>query len=173
MSGNEKKKKKKVTKFKNVKNPGIKPQYQSRLNREYVDYDYLDKLTEEEKTYLSKFSQEYYSGTHEKDENGNYRYGDFDPKTGEGHLTDNDKDRRANYDRNNKKLKDVHGQIKVFSGFVQYEELGTTVNPNEARDIIIDASMKDPKSLVVKPYKKQGKRRKRLSKFKVDLDSNK
>lgn len=166
MSGNEKKKK---TKFKNVKNPGLKPQYQSRLNREYVDYDYIDKLTEEEKSFMSKFTQEYYSGTHEKDIDGNYRYGDFDPKTGEGHITNNDKDRRANYDRNNKKLKDIHGQIKVFSGFVQYEDSGTTVDPTAARDEIIDISIKDINALTVKPFKKSGRRRKRLAKFEINL----
>jgi len=46
---------------KHAKNPALKPQYNPRKNREYVDYDYINQLSEQEKKWLNDFSDEYYN----------------------------------------------------------------------------------------------------------------
>jgi hypothetical protein len=170
----KKKTKKAKTKYKNIKYPGLKLSVQSRLNREFVDYDYIDQLSPDEKAFLSKFTQEQYSGTFEKNEDDTYSYDNFDPKIYKGNLARNDKERRESYERNNKKLKDVHGQITAFSSFTEYDTLAEKVNPQEAIDNIIDISIKDPESLKYKPARKKSTRNKRtLPKPNKDLSDGK
>jgi hypothetical protein len=42
--------------------PGIDVSKHPRTRREYIDFDYADKLSPEEKKFLSNFSEEYYGG---------------------------------------------------------------------------------------------------------------
>lgn len=42
---------------------GLKPEMHPRNRREYIDMDYVKKLTPEEQAYLSKFTDEYYGAT--------------------------------------------------------------------------------------------------------------
>lgn len=44
-----------------AKNPALNPQYNPRKNREYVDYDYTEQLSDEEKAWLNDFTEEYYN----------------------------------------------------------------------------------------------------------------
>ena len=46
-----------------AKNPALKPQHNPRKNREYVDYDYVNELSEEEKDWLNAFTEEYYNAS--------------------------------------------------------------------------------------------------------------
>lgn len=42
-----------------VKYPGLDKTYTTRKRREYLDQDYIDKLSEEEKDWLNRFNEEY------------------------------------------------------------------------------------------------------------------
>lgn len=52
-------KKAKNTKRSKINNPGLKPNYNSKIRQEYLDYDYLDKLSPEDLKWLNSFSEEY------------------------------------------------------------------------------------------------------------------
>lgn len=77
---------------KTVKFPGLKHSVNSKTRQHLIDHDYIDKLNDEEKAWLSKFNEEYISGTFEKDENDEYTDNNFH-KTFE--------ERKSCWDRNN------------------------------------------------------------------------
>ena len=52
-------KKGKTSRRNNVKYPGFNKKYNPKVNREYMEIDYLDKLTEDEKKWLHKFEEEF------------------------------------------------------------------------------------------------------------------
>lgn len=54
---------KKLPRRKKVKRPSLNKQYTSRVRQEYCDYDYLDKLSEEELDFLNDFNSEYYNAS--------------------------------------------------------------------------------------------------------------
>lgn len=85
----------------NVKYPALIPKYNPKVRQDLIDYDYLDKLTEEEKAWLNKFSEEYINARFNGDDT------DID-KTPEG--------RKASYDRNNARNRCVYNQLKVRRG---------------------------------------------------------
>jgi hypothetical protein len=50
---------------------GMYRQFHYSYNREYVDYDYINDLTDEEAEWLANFSDNYYSGRFKKDDDKN------------------------------------------------------------------------------------------------------
>lgn len=55
-------KKKKNPKRYKAKYPGLTKRFNSRTKHEYIDFDYVDKLTEDEKEWLNNFNEEYLGG---------------------------------------------------------------------------------------------------------------
>lgn len=80
-----------------VKFPGLKKQYTTRIRQEYLDFDYLDQLNDEEKAWLNKFVEEELNTQFKNDGT------DFN-KTKE--------QRKKIYDRNNKQNSDLYGNLK-------------------------------------------------------------
>lgn len=75
---------------------GLKKKYQPRSKRKFIDYDYIDKLTEKEKEWLSKFTDEYYSSNvHLNDKKA---------------LHKSDKLRKDCYNRDNQIRRDVYAK---------------------------------------------------------------
>lgn len=90
---------KKIGKGRNkVSHPALNKKYNPKVRQEYIDYDYLDKLSGEEKNWLNKFSEEYINAKFNNDET------DLD-QTPEG--------RKAAYDRNNARNRCLYSQLKV------------------------------------------------------------
>lgn len=81
-----------------IKHPALNKKYSPKVRQEYIDYDYLDKLSPEEKDWLNKFSEEYINARFNGDET------DID-QSAEG--------RKASYDRNNARNRCLYSQLKV------------------------------------------------------------
>lgn len=60
-----------MTKKRRKKAAGCFPQCHYQYSREFVDYDYVDKLSDEEAEFLANFSDNYYSGRFRKDDDVN------------------------------------------------------------------------------------------------------
>ncbi len=122
-------------KRKNDRFPGLNRQLHPRSRQEYLDYDYISQLSDEEKEILSKFTDEYYGATlaHKDDWHG--RRKDF-------HRLK--KDRKACRDRNNARLRDVLIVARTTSTADNIEEKiielteGKTYNPADHEDRVIE-----------------------------------
>lgn len=77
---------------------GLDKKNHPRTRQEFIDYDYVDQLSDEEKIMLSKFTDEYYGASLAKKEDWNSRRKDF-------HRLQ--KDRKICRDRNNARLRDI------------------------------------------------------------------
>lgn len=134
-----------------VKNPALIKRYNHRLRQEYLDYDYLDKLSEEELTWLNKFSEEYNNDNYETvdgqlDENGNKI---LDP-TKNIHQTQEHK--KALDDANNARNRCQYGQLKNktdkfkntkllnwdFDTLVIENHLSREINPRAIEDAYVN-----------------------------------
>jgi hypothetical protein len=80
------------------KYPGLNPEMHPKNRAEYIDFEYVKKLSDEEKAWLSKFSDEYYGATFAKVGDWNGRRKDF-------HRLK--KDRKACEHRNNSRNRDT------------------------------------------------------------------
>jgi len=50
---------KRKTRRQNVKNPSLKARYNSKIRQEYIDMDYIDKLSDDEKAWMNDFMSEW------------------------------------------------------------------------------------------------------------------
>jgi hypothetical protein len=50
-----------------IKRPALNKKYNSRILGEFIDYDYLDKLSESELDFLNKFTEEYHKASYKHD----------------------------------------------------------------------------------------------------------
>jgi hypothetical protein len=101
---NEKKKK---TPRRKVKYPALKKQYNSRIRQEYIDYDYIDQLGKKELDFLNRFTEE--------ETNANFKHG--------GKLINKtDKEKRACYNRNNSRNRDIYSIAKARGQVIDKED---------------------------------------------------
>lgn len=84
-----------------VKYPGLKKQYNSKVKQEYMDIDYIDKLSEDQKLYMSDFLEEYYGANLDFKDLKNNRF--HKTKEEKKHCTD----------RNNARNRCVYGIAKA------------------------------------------------------------
>lgn len=89
-----------ATRRSKTKHPNLKKQYTSRVRQEYIDQDYIDKLSEEQKDYLNKFNGEYYGAA-------------MDFVNLENNLHNTKELKEDCTDRNNHQNNDVYGVAKA------------------------------------------------------------
>lgn len=87
-----------------TKCPGLYPKFHPKNRWEYLDQDYLDKLSPEEKEFLSKFNDEFYGASLEKAS---------EPKKWRKDLHKTKRLRKDCRDRNNARNRDVLSLQKV------------------------------------------------------------
>lgn len=131
--------KKKKTKRSKQKFPTLIPKYNSRVRQEYLDYDYIDELSEEEKQYLDDFNKEWYCASVGKqaDEGKNNRF-----TKGKAAV-------KERTDENNRRNNDLYGNVRNKVGatkILNYNEnlnmvedqLSRDVNPSNMEDALIE-----------------------------------
>lgn len=136
MSNEQNKKPKKVRRDR-VKHPALKKPYTTRVRQEYLDYDYLDKLSAEELDWLNKFTDEYLNDSFKKDGTDIQSYEKYG--------------KDAN-DRNNARNRCLYGALKNKDNkfgnkkLLNYEnivpeienELSREINPKSLEDAYIE-----------------------------------
>lgn len=91
---------------KNVRLKSLDKAYQPRTRKELIDYDYIDKLSPEEKELIAQFTDEYYGGAVGKTKTGRIKA---------GHIHNTKALAKDCYDRNNRQNNDVLGVSKANS----------------------------------------------------------
>jgi len=89
-----------ATKRSKAKYPALKPQYNSRTRQEYIDYDYVNTLSDKDKQYLNDFTEEWLGGN-------------FNHET--SNLQKTKKQRKDCYDRNNARNRCIYTIAKARS----------------------------------------------------------
>lgn len=112
-----------------VKNAGLIPQQTTKIRQEYLDYDYIDQLSEEEKAWLNKFTEEYLNAALVLDDDN-----EIIP---EENIHKDPKYKKLIYDANNSRNRDKYGQLKTqhkqYNKLIQYENAVNTIE--EKQDI--------------------------------------
>lgn len=107
---NNKTTKKTVKKRDTVRYPGLVKSVNSKVRQEYIDQDYINKLSDKEKKFLSDFNEEYYGG--------NFQHS--------GKKLHKKKERKDCYNRNNARNRCLYGIAKaggkVIDNIVKKEE---------------------------------------------------
>jgi hypothetical protein len=101
---------KKTTKRSKAKYPNLEPRLNSRVRQELIEVDYLHKLNEDELEWLNKFNGEYVNASFNRDGSD---------------IDSSDAGRKASYDRNNARNRDLYGLIKsrvALTKLVNYDE---------------------------------------------------
>lgn len=94
---NKKQKNPKRVRRDRIKHAALKKPYTPRVRQEYLDYDYLDQLSDEELDWLNKFTEEYL--------NASFKHDDSDLQSYEKYGKDSN-------DRNNARNRDLYGALK-------------------------------------------------------------
>lgn len=141
---------KKPTKRSRVKNASLVPKYNSRVRQEFGDYDYLDKLNDEEKSWLAKFTAEYLNAEVSKDD--------------KNLLHDYEDHRKGIYNANNARNRDMYGLVKAKvaetkllnyedSARIVEEELSRGVNAANMENAYIDFIDQAQVAAIMKEYR--------------------
>lgn len=107
-----------------TKYPALNKKLNVKVRQELIDYDYLDKLSEEEKKWLNKFTEEYVNASFKKTESGNYSSKNLHRKKTQ---------RKDCYDRNNKRNADIFSVTKSNDMLKDSESLNATLEDRSFR----------------------------------------
>lgn len=121
-------KRKKKTKRSKEKYPYLEKRLNSRVRQEYLDFDYINQLSDEEKEFLNKFAGEYYGGSFKKDGT------DITATDKEGY--------RESYGRNNARNRCLYGQIRnkvSRTKLLNYEKVRNMVEEECVRETSSDS----------------------------------
>ena len=119
-----------VSKRRKSKYPALEPRLNSRVRQEYIDYDYVDKLSDEEKKWLNDFTEEYTNG-------------------GVGKQSESEKNRfhktpelvKECTDRNNAQNRCLYGQVRNKVGvtkLLNYDDIKNIVEEELVKEISSD-----------------------------------
>lgn len=138
---------KKKTKRSKSKYPNLVPKLNTKVRQELIDFDYIDKLSEEEKAWLNQFTGEYLGGNFKKTETGKYS---------SKNLHKGQTMRKDCYDRNNKRNNDIYSitkgndMLKTQEVMTEYlEAVSGSKNIEDTEDKLIeilDKAAKDSKN---------------------------
>ncbi len=110
------------------KYPNLKKQYNTKKRQDYIDQDYIDKLSDEEKAWLDKFNEEYVNAKFEKK---GERYTKNNLHKGKKKRTDIYKD---NYSRQNC----LYNVAKTTKRLVSIETIYNKTENTDVEDALID-----------------------------------
>lgn len=116
-------KKKKENRRSLTKYPALRPELNLKTRTEVAEYDYVHKLSDDEKAWLNKFTEEYVNANIPK----------YKPK-----LHKTKKLKKDCYDRNNARNRDVFTRAKAGSQLKYLEELKTNLIESHLEDRIIE-----------------------------------
>lgn len=124
--------KRKKTKRSQLEFPGLVKGATSRIRQEYLDQDYIDQLSPEEKDWLNRFNEEWLGA--------NFKHPGKKIHKG-------DAARKEIYNRNNARNRDLLGQARaqnklmnseVVKEMLEKEELTQNVNPDDIENALIE-----------------------------------
>lgn len=101
---------KKKNKRSREKYPALKPELNLRSRFELIDYDYVDKLNDEEKAWLNKFTNEYTNAS-------------LDRKNLKNNFHNTEELKKDCYDRNNARNRDVLTRAKASGNNVYLDDI--------------------------------------------------
>jgi hypothetical protein len=120
------KKQKKQSARKRAKYPALNPRYMPKVRQEYMDIDYIDKLSDEELKWLNKFMDEELNASF---------------KNNKKDLVTDPEEKRAIYNKNNARNRCVFGIAKA-TGTLDYKEnahdIESVANPQVYEDLLIE-----------------------------------
>jgi hypothetical protein len=119
--------KKKINRRMKAKFPALKPEFNLKRRKELIDYDYIDKLSDKEKEWLNKFTEEYINASFRKNQ---------------APLHKTKKLRKNCYDRNNASNRDILTIAKVTARAVSIDELREGVEDLVDYDLIAEIDEK-------------------------------
>lgn len=125
---------KKGTRRSKQKYPALNTKFMLKSRADLIDYDYLDKLNDEEKEFLNKFTEEYVSASF---------------KPGRKNLHRTKKMKKLCYDANNARNRDVTTKLKAYNKLMFLEDVARSEDElnellqNALDSYIIDESGKE------------------------------
>lgn len=93
-----------------TKYPALKPELNLKTRYELIDYDYVDKLTEDEKEWLNKFTEEYINAS-------------LDSVDLEKNFHNTEDLKKDCYRRNNARNRDILTRAKASNNYVSTDEM--------------------------------------------------
>lgn len=114
-----------------AKYPALKPELNLKSRYELIDYDYVNKLSEKDKQWLNKFTEEYTNAS-------------LDSKDLNKNLHNSEELKKDCYRRNNARNRDILTKLKASGSCVSYEDFiehdKLFDNVNECLDDLKDTS---------------------------------
>jgi hypothetical protein len=93
-----------------TKYPALKPELNLKSRYELIDYDYVEKLSEEDKAWLNKFTEEYVNAS-------------LDSENLENNFHCTDELKKDCYRRNNARNRDILTRAKASGTYISTDEL--------------------------------------------------